>query len=290
MTKADHEKTETKLPSKIRKFWYGVSWVALWPVIVLIPAIGAFIAAWGLVYGVFKLMENPNQAIYAVELAMLIGTTGLVGALLGVKFFLRGRKRQFFRTSSTILGVYIWLGVLFAGCIMASLTQRPDAIKPPVSQDQQLMAILESVGGNKDLMKDVSISYVDGYKDNKRAGEYQYVLDNDGKFSYGSITVKRGQDPAYEKVVVAHEYLHHMWESQLDDQAKHALTSQLITLYGKDDWMKNQRVASYSDQNILEPTELYAFYCSESSDRYLSPEILTECGKYINRSTLAFIR
>ena len=282
------EHKNTKKATKVRKFWYVVTWLFLWPMIVLVPAIAAFFLGWTIAYG-FGLMEDPKQLIFMIELAILIGTILLVVSLLLVKLFLLKRKRLFFRAGGRVVGGYVWIGLLIAGTAMAAITQNTDAIKPPASQDQSLMAILSSAGGNPELMKDVSFMYVDGYEDGRQAGEYQPILTSDGEFSYGTMTVKRGQDPAYEKTVVAHEFMHHVWEAHLDDQTKHQLTSQLIALYGKDIWMQN-RGQWHADKNMLEPTELFAFYCTEISDPFISAPILEQCSKFIDRTTLKMIR
>ena len=174
---------------------------------------------------------------------------------------------------------------------MAFISKNPDAIKPPTVQDSNLMQVIADVGGDPEKLNNVSISYVsdyeDGFKD--QAGEYIPHTDSKGNFSYGSITIKQGLSPEEERVLVAHEYLHHVWESQLDQTTQHDLTSQLMTMYGRDDWFKN-RIATYSDTNMLIPTELFSYYCTESSDPYLTTYVSGECNKYISRSALQFVR
>ena len=281
------EQLNTKKPTKVRKFWYVVTWVFLWPMIVLIPAGIAFLIGYAISYNVVG-TDNPKQFIFMFNSAILIATFLLVVGLSIIKYLFK-KGPLFIKSGGRVIGIYIWIGVLLAGGLMTATTQDIEAFKPPTSQDQSLMAILSSAGGNPELMKDVSFMYVDGYDDGRQAGEYQPVLTSDGKFSYGTMTVKRGQDPGYEKTVVAHEFMHHVWQAQLDDQTRHQLTSQLIALYGKDTWMQG-RGQWHADKNMLEPTELFAFYCTEISDQYVSPPVLEQCGKYINRATLRMSR
>ncbi|MNU11891.1 hypothetical protein D3C72_2601010 [compost metagenome] len=60
-------------------------------------------------------------------------------------------------------------------------------------------------------------------------------------------------------------------------------------MYGNDELMQRQ-VESYADTQTLQPTELFSYYCTGSSDTYLSSYVLSECNKYINRSALQFAR
>lgn len=296
-TKENHTSHEQpKQPSKLRRFLYGLSWSIIFPIIIAVPSFIVMLVILGqiLTSGV-KNQDFSNtiasDGIFYLELYFFAFVTLLVIVLLLVKWLLRTRKRLFFRSGAKVLGVYIWVGIFATGLTMAFITRNPDAIKPPAEQDAHLMQVIAGVGGDTAKLKDVSVKYVADYKDGfkNQAGEYMAYDDSKGNFSYGVLTVKQGLDAEEEKVVVAHEYLHHVWEAELDTQTLHDLTSQLMTLYGKDEWFKT-RVATYSDTNMLMPTELFAFYCTESSDQYLTPYVIEQCSKYINRGALRFIR
>lgn len=279
-------------PSKKRKVIFTSLWIILWPMIVLIPAIGAFIG--GLFVAQLVLgneAEYNKQFVTAVQIAILVGVSLLVIASFVLKRFLKNRKRFFFRSGGTVLGVYIWIGMLIGGISMVGVGGNPSVAKPPVKQDSQLMNVVSAIGGDPAKLNNVSVNYVDGYPNGfeGQSGEYTPYDDYDGNFSHGTITIKKGLDANEEKVLVAHEYLHHIWETQTDDKSLHDLTSQLMTLYGKDSDFQN-RVTTYSDTNMLLPTELFAYYCTESSDQYLSKYVLDECNKYINRAVLRFAR
>lgn len=294
MTVEEEVKTADKKPSKLRKFLYGLSWAAIWPIVVAAPAFVVMLVILGAVLtNNIQNKEFSNavstQGIFLLELYLFGFVALLVIVLYLVKWLLQTRKRLFFRSGAKVLGVYIWVGIFATGLTMAIITRNPEAIKPPVSRDETIVAILHSVGGKDELIDNVSIKYVDSYNNATTNGEYQPVVNSDGTFSYGTITVKKGIDPTYEKTVVAHEYLHHIWQSQLDQQTLHDLTSQLMTLYGNDSWIKD-RTNWYSDTNMLLPTELFSFYCTEVADQHLSQYVLDTCNKYIDRSALAFTR
>jgi len=282
-------------PSKLRRFLYGLSWSIILPVIIAIPSSIVMLMILASVLTSTQDTEFGNNLVsdgmFYLELYFFAFVTVLVIALYLVKWLLRTRKRLFFRSGAKVLGVYIWVGIFATGLTMAFITKNLDAIKPPVTQDAHLMQVVATVGGDTARLKDVSVKYVANYENGfkNQAGEYASNDDSKGNFSYGVMTVKQGLDLEEEKLVVAHEYLHHVWEAELDPVTLHDLTSQLMTLYGKDGWFKT-RVATYSDTNMLLPTELFAFYCTESSDQYLTPYVIGECNKYINRDTLRFIR
>ncbi len=282
-------------PSKIRRFLYGLSWSFIFPIVIAIPS---SIIMLMILAGVLTSTQDSefgnnlaSDGMFYLELYFFGFVTVLVIILLLVKWLLRTRKRQFFKTGAKVLGVYVWVGIFATGLTMAFITKNPDAIKPPVEQNAQLMRVVSAVGADPLKLKDVSVKYVPDYKDGfeNQAGEYSPYEDSNGDFSYGVITIKEGLDAEEEKRLVAHEYLHHIWEAEIDPTSQHDLTSQLMTLYGKDEWFKT-RVATYSDTNMLIPTELFAFYCTESSDKYLTTYVVEECNKYINRDTLRFLR
>lgn len=282
-------------PSKVRRFMYGVSWSIIFPIVIAIPA---SIIMLMILAQVLTSTQNTefgstvaSDGMFYLEIYFFAFVTILVIAMLLIKRLLRTRKRLFYQSGARVLGVYIWVGIFATGLTMAFITKNPDAIKPPVEQNAQLMQTITDVGGDTNKLNDVSVKYVDDYKDGfkNQEGEYISYDDSNGSFSYGVITIKKGLNPKEEKVIVAHEYLHHVWESQLDQTTLRNLTSQLMTLYGQDDWFKT-RVSTYSDTNMLVPTELYAYYCTESPDKYLTPYVISECNKHINRDTLRFVR
>lgn len=51
-----------------------------------------------------------------------------------------------------------------------------------------------------------------------------------------------------------------------------------------------ERVKSYAEKQTLQPTELFSYYCTEVSDPLLTPYLVSECNKYINRGALELAR
>ena len=286
-----HDKS-LRMPNKKRRVIFYTLWLILWPILILLPALGAFVG--GLFLG--QLILGGEQAVdknfvSGMQIAILTGTALLVIVLQLLRRFLKNRKRLFFRSGSKILGIYVWVGIVIGGISIVGIGYQPGAVKPLTKQEAQLMRVIIAVGGDPTKLSNVSVSYVDDYKGGfeGKSGEYVPNNDHNGDSSFGAITVKRGLDSEAEKVMVAHEYLHHIWETQIDPATLHDLTSQLMTLYGKDVYFQS-RVTTYSDTNMLLPTELFAYYCTESSDQYLSQYVLGQCNKYINRGVLRLTR
>lgn len=278
-----------KKPTKLRRFLYVLAWVFLLPIVAGIPALIAIGSAIGSTASWAVENASATQALFYIELCLFLTVAGIVVVLYLVKWLLRTRKRLFSRTGAGVLGVYIWLGIILTGSFMVLITNNPGIAKPPVNRDANLMSVLASVGGKESLLSDVSVKYVKGYDNENQNGEYLPVKDDNGSFVYGTITVKQGLNADDERTVAAHEYLHHIWETGMDTQTQHDLTSQLMTLYGNDDWMKS-RTDFYSDTSMLLPTELFSFYCTEVGDSHLSKYVLDQCNTYINRSMLSFMR
>lgn len=282
------EETKKK-PTKLRRFLYILAWLVGLPVVVGVPAL--IIVGSSIGFSVSNISENSSttQAIYYIELALFLSVAGIVVIIQLVRWLLSTRKRLFPRVGAKVLGLYMWAGIILTGSFMVLITSNPGIAKPPVSRDANLMNIVNAVGGKEESLNDVSIKYVDGYENENQQGEYLPVRDENGKFAYGTISIKKGLELNSEKMAVAHEYLHHIWEAGLDYQTQHDLTSQLMTLYGNDEWMKS-RTDFYSDTSMLLPTELFSFYCTEVGDQHLSEYVLSQCNTHIDRSALSFTR
>jgi hypothetical protein len=198
----------------------------------------------------------------------------------------------------------MWLGMLLGGIILVNIgdatTANTDAginaqttssiVVPPLEHNPEIVAVLQQIGATH--IDAIDERYVDGYNEKltDQLGKYQaYINLTTGDFLYGTLTVKRGQDKNQERTMIAHEYLHHVWFALIDGPTKENLTSQLISLYGKDAWMQD-RVKEYADSGMLQPTELFSYYCTESSDGYLTTYVKDTCNAYINRSVLTMLR
>lgn len=275
------------------------AWLLLWPMIVVVPSGVIFVIVSFIVYFV------GGQEWTGIAARILYVAAGLIiASLCFLVAWLIGRSKEpFVRRGKSVLVFYTLVGIVistglsvvqpdqFASTTDAGInTQTTQSFDiPPRTMDSVLVSQLDAIGAT--LRENISINYVESYENQPlKEGEYQsYTNSINGEYAYSDITIKRGLSVANERATVAHEYLHHVWFTTLDDVTKQRLTSDLITIYGGDPQLR-QRSKFYSDSGALQPTELFSMYCTESSDVYLTEYILTECGKYIRRSTLTFQR
>lgn len=306
MTTEVKEKTETKenktkTYSRKRKILSAFLWIIGWPFIIgFVAFIIAITAGNALVDG--GNMNSPQGYQIRAMWATYVGVIVLVCYLF---IWLKSRKKKpLYKISVNVLRTYMWLGIILGVLITVvipdpqvstanagiNVQQTNTLLKPHLESDATINASLAKVGATD--TKWVETKFVAGYDDkvlDGQAGEYQAFIDTAGNWSYGVLTVKQGTTGNVLDVVVAHEYLHHVWFKALDDGTKTKLTSDLISIYGKDPVMQD-RVKSYAERQTLQPTELFSYYCTEASDSLLTPYIVSECNKYINRGVLRFAR
>lgn len=156
-----------------------------------------------------------------------------------------------------------------------------------IEQDPELLSILRSLGAT--ALHDVSLRYADNLEEDTD-GEYEEFYNESGEFSHGEVAIARGLDAEELKRTLAHEYLHHVWYAVLDENERNELTSYLIVMYGDDEYMKQYTMTDYAEDGVLLPTELFSFYCTESSDAYLHEVVLNSCNEFIDRSKLVMLR
>lgn len=292
-----------KKVSRKRQVLSVLLWVLGWPLIIGLMSIPVF-GLLAVVFGTW--MENGWADAPG---ALVRGYAALVTALMVliclVCIWLKKRKKTVLgRVSANVLKMYMWMGIVL-GTLLVVATPDPQSssanaginvehtnaiIAPSLLSDPVIIEALQRVGATD--IGGIETKYVDSFEDmslDGQAGRYQAYVDATGKWSYGVLSIKRGLMGGELDSVVAHEYLHHIWFKTLDEKTKLRLTSDLITIYGNDPDM-HARVATYSDNQSLQPTELFSYYCTESSDGYLTSDVLSECAKYINRSALSFAR
>ena len=173
---------------------------------------------------------------------------------------------------------------------------KPVAADYKPQQDQHLLDRLRTVARDTSLIDKTTIEYVDNYEDGGQRGEHTSqtggASTNWQKVS--SITVGRNLSQEEELRTLTHEYLHVVWVQfgnidKYSDDFVPKLSGELTSLYDNDQWM-HQRMQWYVDNGTFSANELFAIYCTESSDSYLSADILTQCSTYIDRSKLTFVR
>ncbi len=278
--------------------------IIVWPAIAFIAAIGVFI-----VVGVFMFSNHSGEEVSGEHIIGLIFWTGLILATLFfyVSHRLLKKSNPHSRISGKVLRLYTWMGagLTVVVLVIAISTMPPtgevyenssdgsDSASLGVgahqpTQNPELLSILKQIGATE--INDLDINYADSLNNPNWLGSYQeYRWDNDNSFSHGEIKILRTQPSVQDLYrTVAHEYLHHIWASKLDSQTVAILTSDLITMHGRNSYMQH-RVNEYSHQGTLLPTEIFAFACSEFSDGWLSEYIRNQCNTYINRSQLQMV-
>ncbi len=285
--------TRTQRLKRILKVvFYIVFWLSVWTPI-------ACIIALPIVLTLLNIFERNNMATVATQSNILVGITCMAVALVffGAIWLLRNRKSLFMRVGRSVLLVCTWIGLIFGVAVLGSTAM--DSRKPSTAnqtqplpyqlqQNPELLAVTKEVGAV--YVSDLNMSYVDGYAQVDRRGEYKYFNDAAGKPMRGDMTIKKGTVGDELRRYVAHEYLHHIWYTKLTTSEKDLLTSHLIVAYGQDWYMKQRTNSGYADSGTLAPTELFSFYCTEEADRWLPQPVLEQCNKYINRSVLQFSR
>lgn len=299
--KAEKAESKPKLYSRKRKILSGLLWIIGWPLIIgFVAFIIAVTAGNAIVEG--GNMNSPQGYQIRALWSIYVGVIVLVCYLF---IWLKSRKKNpLNKISVNILRTYMWLGIIIGTIITINIpdpqmstanaginVQQTDTLfKPSIETDATINAALARVGATDTGW--VETKFVPGYDDktlDDQTGEYQAFIDTAGNWSYGVLTVKQGTTGSELDVVVAHEYLHHVWFKTLDEGTKIKLTSDLIAIYGRDPLMQ-ERVKSYAEKQTLQPTELFSYYCTEASDSLLSSYIVSECNKYITRDALQLVR
>ncbi|PID33403.1 hypothetical protein CR969_00935 [Candidatus Saccharibacteria bacterium] len=144
-------------------------------------------------------------------------------------------------------------------------------------KDPKLMSLIPDTGIRSLTYKEpVSVYYVNNYSD---------FVWMDGRYNdyKKAITVKRSIPRSEQATIFAHEYLHYVWyRDKLDDDIK--LVGDLNTFYKSNPHLQ-QRMKEYTPE-MTKPTEFFSYSCTEFSDSYLTPYIISKCNQYINRSKL----
>jgi len=285
--------------SKKRKIISTLIWLISWPLIIGVLGLAILIVGSQILFGNGQ-MNSPQgfqiRAMWSIYVGVLV-------VICGIFIWLKTRnKTSLNKISANILKTYMWIGIIIGVSITVIIpdtqvttasaginVQQTNALfKPELASDATINSSLAKIGATD--TKWVETKFVNNYDaeivDNQ-AGTYQAFIDTAGNWSYGVLTVKRGTTGNALDTVVAHEYMHHVWFKLLDEQTRIKLTSDLITIYSKDTAMQ-ERVRQYSEKQSLQPTELFSYYCTEVSDKLLTPYILSECSKYANRSVLQF--
>lgn len=109
-------------------------------------------------------------------------------------------------------------------------------------------------------------------------------------FFSGPNTIEISPASPHQRRTLAHEYLHYIVSNM--SQTEFSDVSRLVmNIYESDSSLRN-RMQPYIQRGDTPGTtalsnELFAILCTESSDKYLSNELLAYCNKYLNRSKIS---
>lgn len=291
---------------KAAKLW--LMWLVFWPFVGITAAFVVFIAVLWLmllVVGLDSTDQPPSDSATIFMGLVILIVTAILAAIFFI--FAKNMKTKEAASHSDIIGGkvlygYTWVGILLgiglAGVVAVMPTDssyeqvyepdNTDSGNQQLERDPELVSVLRDIGAAD--ARDISITYMDTLPNQNWLGAYRtYTWEADNSFAHGEIKILRAQpDQSTLYRTVAHEYLHHVWESKLDRQTRDNLTSHLITLHGRNSYMQ-QRVNEYSHEGTLLPTEIFAFACTEFSDGWLTEYLINQCNTYINRGALQMV-
>lgn len=140
-----------------------------------------------------------------------------------------------------------------------------------VLRDNYLYSVLNKVAIKG--TKNINILYYD-YKDDTIAEYY-----DDTKTIYVDSNID--EDIVYK--VIAHEYLHYVWNSL----SKYDLDyiDNTVSSINVNNPALTYRVSIYKDLGLLNNSELFSIYCTELDDSTI-PSLYKICNKYIDRDLL----
>lgn len=154
----------------------------------------------------------------------------------------------------------------------------------PIHQDPELLSILETIRTDKDLsIDDLKLVYEKPERDTWSGDHSESQL---GEPS--TIRIRPDIDRDYLWGVIAHEYVHHRYKQGLDEQTDIDLRDKVWS-----DSYFTQLTKNYEEQFIdpirgeyIHYEEAMAFGCTALADWRLTPHLISECGKIIDRSKL----
>lgn len=140
-------------------------------------------------------------------------------------------------------------------------------------KDPELIKLAKQAGIKQDLTYEpVSMYYVDSYDDS---------LWTQGRYINYKKAITILKNSVDQFTTISHEYLHYVWyRDNLESDER--LVDELTGFYHRSRELQD-RMANYQEK---EPTEFFSYGCTEWSDRYLTPYIVSQCNKYITRSVL----
>jgi len=134
-----------------------------------------------------------------------------------------------------------------------------------ISQDPDLVSLLYSLNISKDEISNLALEYVTTIAGVPVwvEGQAQNYYRKDGSIAYSKISIKENmRNDSRKTVLLAHEYLHYVWDTKLNKTTQDEIAKSLNETYNRDVLMQ-ERTKKYVDNNKLVASELFAFYCTE---------------------------
>lgn len=171
-----------------------------------------------------------------------------------------------------------------------------------VFQDPKLVEITESLGIHKNNIQGLEMRIVDRATTGTLPDGTEPTIDPAGVFWPGIYEDHKWGDvsraPKIEveshlsgeelRRVVAHEFLHHMYSVWWNKDTARWYDQELIIFYINNKSIRNT-LSAYVSEGRLGLTEIYAYACTEYSDRVLGSDLAQICSNWFDRSKLSYI-
>lgn len=186
---------------------------------------------------------------------------------------------------------FFWLVVIG---IVTSLSSKDQASLPPVTtavvpsgpkvtaptiQDPDLVA--KAMAMKMDI-SEINLSYDPALSKSNRSAEYSKYGVNEVTYT---LTVRPNQTRNKTYIGLAHEYYHYIWDKYPETKD---LSPALLAMYTAYEPLNN-RMQVYIDTGMSVDSEqfsneLWAIICTEVTPERVSPQIMGQCNRWVDRS------
>ena len=161
---------------------------------------------------------------------------------------------------------------------------------PGVRQDPEVLAALQTIGAKQRDLSDLELRYAP-YDEIQAACEWEeasgcFTGDYDDSMAMRYVIYAGGGDDEQDFLrIVAHEYLHYVW--QKDALASDSeLIDALYQLYRTNPDMRERISPHYTDTSVDISDEIFSYGCTEFSSSLLGEYLSDRCNQYISTSAL----
>lgn len=247
-------------------------------------------------YPIYRNITGNDALIFrAVFISSAI--TGLIGFLMGIINTKRAPKgKRWYR----VLGVIVTpiSAAVLAGSLNTTVNsscsqprfnepadQTYSAATAPIEQDETILGMLRYLEA-----KDTDNLELIVFTEDKAKAICNWELADgcQGRNSKGRHQIAIKDTQIKNSTIIAHEYLHYIWNKHNFDLDKH-LTSMLIAFYGRHpafQYRIDGEHNHYVKSGGLQPTEIFSYACTEVSSQILDNYIVQKCNEFINTDKL----